>query len=114
MFELIAYFLMFFSPGYKPFLTIIKPQLQKLSEISEEQVPPEAFQPTNLSRVAEQASPRAEENRLSVNHSASPQSEAGPNPSIRHDEDKIGLEKEDHPPQEGGYDCTVSWQNQTW
>uniref|UniRef100_A0A0F7Z535 Guanine nucleotide exchange factor subunit RIC1 n=1 Tax=Crotalus adamanteus TaxID=8729 RepID=A0A0F7Z535_CROAD len=95
-------------PGYKPFLTIIKPQLQKLSEISEEQVPLEVFQPTNLSRVAEQASPRVEENRISANHSASPQNEAGPNTSIRHDEDMLGLEKEDHPLQEGSYDCTVS------
>ncbi|XP_032069019.1 RAB6A-GEF complex partner protein 1 [Thamnophis elegans] len=95
-------------PGYKPFLTIIKPQLQKLSEISEEQVQQEAFQPTNLSRVAEQASPRAEENRISTNHNASPQSDIGPNTSIRPDEDMIGLEKEDHPLQEGNYDCTVS------
>lgn len=99
---------MLFSPGYKPFLTIIKPQLQKLSEISEEQVQQEAFQPTNLSRVAEQASPRAEENRISTNHSTSPQSDIGPNTSIRPDEDMIGLEKEDHPLQEGSYDCTVS------
>uniref|UniRef100_A0A8C6Y5G5 Guanine nucleotide exchange factor subunit RIC1 n=1 Tax=Naja naja TaxID=35670 RepID=A0A8C6Y5G5_NAJNA len=95
-------------PGYKPFLTIIKPQLQKLSEISEEQVQQEAFQPTNLSRVAEQASPRAEENRISTNYSTSPQSDTGPNTSIRPDEDMIGLEKEDHPLQEGSYDCTVS------
>ncbi|XP_026559515.1 RAB6A-GEF complex partner protein 1 [Pseudonaja textilis] len=95
-------------PGYKPFLTIIKPQLQKLTEISEEQVQQEAFQSANLSRVAEQVSPRAEENRISTNHSTSPQSDTGPNTSIRPDEDMIGLEKEDHPLQEGSYDCTVS------
>ncbi|XP_070598679.1 guanine nucleotide exchange factor subunit RIC1 [Erythrolamprus reginae] len=95
-------------PGYKPFLNIIRPQLQKLSEISEEKVQQETFQPTNLSRVAEQASPRTEENRISTNHSTSPQTDTGPNISIRPDEDMIGLEKEDHPLQEGSYDCTVS------
>ncbi|KAM6468313.1 guanine nucleotide exchange factor subunit RIC1 isoform 2-T2 [Liasis olivaceus] len=95
-------------PGYKPFLAVIKPQLQKLSEIAEEQVQPEAFQPINLSRVAEQASPRAEENRNSANHSTGPQNDAGPNATTRLDEDMIGLEKEDDHLQEGSYDCTVS------
>ncbi|ETE64095.1 Protein RIC1-like protein, partial [Ophiophagus hannah] len=81
-------------------------QVFSLAQSSE--VQQEAFQPTNLSRVAEQASPRAEENRISTNHSTSPQSDTGPNTSIRPDEDMIGLEKEDHPLQEGSYDCTVS------
>lgn len=98
---------MFFSLGYKPFLTVIKPQLQKLSEIAKEQVQPEAFQPANLSRVAEQVSPRAEENRSSASHSASPQSDPGSSSTSRHEDDMIGLDKED-PLQEGSYDCTVS------
>ncbi|KAJ7335488.1 hypothetical protein JRQ81_013429 [Phrynocephalus forsythii] len=97
-------------PGYKPFLTVIKPQLQKLSEITEEQVlQPEAFQPVNmLSRVTEQVGPRAEENRSPIGHSASPQSDAGSSSTTRHDEDMLGLEEEDDPLQESGYDCTVS------
>ncbi|XP_066474467.1 guanine nucleotide exchange factor subunit RIC1 isoform X1 [Tiliqua scincoides] len=93
--------------GYKPFLTVIKPQLQKLSEIAEEHVQPEAFQPVNLSRVSEQASPRAEENRSSASHNASPQSDTGSSSMSRHEDDMIGLDKED-PLQEGSYDCTVS------
>nr|XP_060618273.1 guanine nucleotide exchange factor subunit RIC1 isoform X2 [Anolis sagrei ordinatus] len=95
-------------PGYKPFLTVIKPQLQKLSEITEEQEQPEAFQPVALSRVAEQASPRVEDSRASASHSASPQNEAGSSPATRHEEDLLGLEEEEDPLQESGYDCTVS------
>ncbi|XP_077201064.1 guanine nucleotide exchange factor subunit RIC1 isoform X2 [Paroedura picta] len=94
-------------PGYKPFLTVIKPQLQKLSETAKEQVQPEAFQPTNMSRVAEQTSPRAEENRSSASHSTSPQSDGGSSSMSRHEDDMAGLEEED-PLQEGSYDCTVS------
>ncbi|XP_015262959.1 PREDICTED: RAB6A-GEF complex partner protein 1 [Gekko japonicus] len=94
-------------PGYKPFLTVIKPQLQKLSETAEEQVQPETFQPMNLSRVTEQASPRVEENRSSASHSASPQSDAGGSTMSRHEDDMAGLEEEDLL-QEGSYDCTVS------
>lgn len=98
---------MLLSLGYKPFLTVIKPQLQKLSEIAEEHIQPEAFQPANLSRVSEQSSPRAEENRSSATHSASPQSDTGSSTTSRHEDDMIGLDKED-PLQEGSYDCTVS------
>ncbi|XP_033029321.1 RAB6A-GEF complex partner protein 1 isoform X2 [Lacerta agilis] len=94
--------------GYKPFLTVLKPQLQKLSEIAEEQVQQEAFQPANLLRVAEQASPRAEENRSSAGHSASPQTDPGSSSMARHDEDMIAEEEEEDPLPEGSYDCTVS------
>ncbi|XP_030423733.1 RAB6A-GEF complex partner protein 1 isoform X2 [Gopherus evgoodei] len=94
-------------PGYKPFLNVIKPQLQKLSEISEEQVQPEAFQPVNPCKVTEQASPRAEESRSLTCHSTSPQSDSGSSSVSRHEEDMSGAEEED-PLQEGSYDCTVS------
>uniref|UniRef100_A0A8D0HFF1 Protein RIC1 homolog n=1 Tax=Sphenodon punctatus TaxID=8508 RepID=A0A8D0HFF1_SPHPU len=89
-------------PGYKPFLNAIKPQLQKLNDIAEEQVQPEAFQPVNLSKVTEQASPRTEES-----HGTSPQSDTGSSTASRHEEDMSGTEDED-PLQEGSYDCTVS------
>ncbi|XP_061874452.1 guanine nucleotide exchange factor subunit RIC1 isoform X1 [Colius striatus] len=94
-------------PGYKPFLNIIKPQIQKLSEIAEEQVQPEAFQPVNPSKATEQANPRAEESRTSSSHGTSPQSDAGNSNASRHEEDKSKTEDEDsfH---EGSYDCTVS------
>ncbi|NXY45799.1 RIC1 protein, partial [Ceuthmochares aereus] len=94
-------------PGYKPFLNIIKPQIQKLSEIAEEQVQPEAFQPVNTSKVTEQANPRAEESRTSSSHGTNPQSDAGNSNAGRHEEDKSKTEDEDSF-QEGSYDCIVS------
>ncbi|XP_072715119.1 guanine nucleotide exchange factor subunit RIC1 isoform X1 [Ciconia boyciana] len=95
------------SPGYKPFLNIIKPQIQKLSEIAEEQVQPEAFQPVNPSKVTEQANPRAEESRTSSSHGTNPQSDAGNSNTSRHEEDKSKTEDEDSF-QDGSYDCIVS------
>ncbi|KAM6362967.1 guanine nucleotide exchange factor subunit RIC1 isoform 4-T4 [Pluvialis apricaria] len=94
-------------PGYKPFLNIIKPQIQKLSEIAEEQVQPEAFQPVNPSKVTEQVNPRAEESRTSSCHGTNPQSDAGNSNASRHEEDKSKTEDEDSF-QEGSYDCIVS------
>ncbi|NXO58296.1 RIC1 protein, partial [Aramus guarauna] len=94
-------------PGYKPFLSIIKPQIQKLSEIAEEQIQPEAFQPVNPSKVTEQVNPRAEESRTSSSHGTNPQSDAGNSNASRHEEDKSKTEDEDSF-QEGSYDCIVS------
>ncbi|NXF07873.1 RIC1 protein, partial [Smithornis capensis] len=94
-------------PGYKPFLNIIKPQIQKLNEIVEEQVQPEAFQPVNPSKVPEQVNPRAEESRTSSSHGTNPQSDAGNSSASRHEEDKAKIEDEDSF-QEGSYDCVVS------
>ncbi|KAJ7396619.1 RIC1 like protein, RAB6A GEF complex partner 1 [Pitangus sulphuratus] len=94
-------------PGYKPFLNIIKPQIQKLNEIVEEQVQPEAFQPVNPSKVPEQANPRAEESRTSSSHGTNPQSDPGNSSASRHEEDKAKTEDEDSF-QEGSYDCVVS------
>ncbi|XP_075452761.1 guanine nucleotide exchange factor subunit RIC1 isoform X2 [Ascaphus truei] len=93
--------------GYKPFLNVIKPQLQKLSEVTVEQVQPEAFQPTVTSKVTEQSSPRAEESRNSASHSASPQSEPGSCNVSRHEED-MSREEQEEAFQDGSYDCTVS------
>ncbi|NWZ64841.1 RIC1 protein, partial [Acrocephalus arundinaceus] len=94
-------------PGYKPFLSIIKPQIQKLNETIEEQVQPEAFQPVNPCKVPEQANPRAEESRISSSHGNNPQSDAGSSNASRHEEDKAKTEDEDSF-QEGSYDCAVS------
>ncbi|NWZ79756.1 guanine nucleotide exchange factor subunit RIC1 isoform X3 [Poecile atricapillus] len=94
-------------PGYKPFLSIIKPQIQKLNEIVEEQVQPEAFQPVNPSKVPEQVNPRAEESRNSSSHGTNPQSDAGSSSASRHEEDKAKTEDEDSF-QESSYDCVVS------
>ncbi|NWT92687.1 RIC1 protein, partial [Urocynchramus pylzowi] len=94
-------------PGYKPFLSIIKPQIQKLNEIVEEQVQPEAFQPVNPSKVPEQANPRAEESRTSSSHGTNPQTDVGSSSASRHEEDKAKTEDEDSF-QEGSYDCVVS------
>ncbi|KAM9262293.1 guanine nucleotide exchange factor subunit RIC1 isoform 1-T1 [Morus bassanus] len=94
-------------PGYKPFLNIIKPQIQKLSEIAEEQVQPEAFQPVNPSKVTEQVNPRTEESRTLSSHSTNPQSDTGNSNASRHEEDESKTEDEDSF-QEGSYDCIVS------
>lgn len=94
-------------PGYKPFLNIIKPQLQKLSEITEEQVQPEAFQPVSMGKIPEQTSPRAEESRSSLGHGNIPQGETGGSCTVgRKEEDMARAEEE--PFQDGTYDCTVS------
>ncbi|KAL2294400.1 hypothetical protein Nmel_008130 [Mimus melanotis] len=95
------------NPGYKPFLSIIKPQIQKLNEIVEEQVQPEVFQPVNPSKVPEQVNPRAEESRTSSSHGTNPQSDGGSSNTSRHEEDKAKTEDEDSF-QEGSYDCVVS------
>ncbi|XP_048201934.1 guanine nucleotide exchange factor subunit RIC1 isoform X4 [Perognathus longimembris pacificus] len=95
-------------PGYKPFLNIIKPQLQKLSEITEEQVQPDAFQPVAMGKTIEQTSPRAEESRGSSSHGSIPQIEVGGSSVVsRKEEDTTSGDEEEHF-QDGTYDCSVS------
>ncbi|XP_016069729.1 PREDICTED: RAB6A-GEF complex partner protein 1 isoform X3 [Miniopterus natalensis] len=95
-------------PGYKPFLNIIKPQLQKLSEITEEQVQPEAFQPITVGKSPEQTSPRAEESRGSSGHGSVPQGEVGGSSMVARKEDDTARAEEEEPFQDGTYDCCVS------
>eukprot|EP00069_Balaena_mysticetus_P021287 bmy_03027T0 len=95
-------------PGYKPFLNIIKPQLQKLSEITEEQVQPEAFQPITVGKTPEQTSPRAEENRSSSGHGSIPQGEFGGGSLVSRKEEDTTRAEEEEPFQDGTYDCSVS------
>ncbi|XP_059780762.1 guanine nucleotide exchange factor subunit RIC1 isoform X6 [Balaenoptera ricei] len=95
-------------PGYKPFLNIIKPQLQKLSEITEEQVQPEAFQPITVGKTPEQTSPRAEENRSSSGHGSIPQGEVGGSSLVSRKEEDTTRAEEEEPFQDGTYDCSVS------
>ncbi|XP_004591873.2 guanine nucleotide exchange factor subunit RIC1 isoform X1 [Ochotona princeps] len=95
-------------PGYKPFLNIIKPQLQKLSEITEEQVEPDAFQPVTTGKSVEQASPRAEERRGSCSHGAVPQGEALGTSAVSRREEDAARAEEEEPFQDGTYDCSVS------
>ncbi|XP_018113730.1 guanine nucleotide exchange factor subunit RIC1 isoform X4 [Xenopus laevis] len=94
-------------PGYKPFLNIIKPPLQKLSAATVEQVQAEAFQPTMPIKFTEQSSPCTEESRISTSHSISPQSDTSSVSGIRHEEDFSRQETEETS-QEGNYDCIVS------
>ncbi|KAF4025382.1 hypothetical protein G4228_017294 [Cervus hanglu yarkandensis] len=95
-------------PGYKPFLNIIKPHLQKLSEITEEQVQPEAFQPMTVGKTSEQTSPRAEENRSSSGHGSIPQGEVGGSSLVSRKEEDTARAEEEEPFQDGTYDCSVS------
>lgn len=96
------------SPGYKPFLNIIKPQLQKLSEITEEQVQPEAFQPISVGKTPEQTSPRAEESRACSGHGSLPQGEVGGSGLVIRKEEDTARTEEEEPFQDGTYDCSVS------
>ncbi|XP_051843619.1 guanine nucleotide exchange factor subunit RIC1 isoform X1 [Antechinus flavipes] len=94
-------------PGYKPFLNVIKPQLQRLSDITEEQIQPEAFQPA--SKVPDQSvSPRAEESRSSACHSSSPPGEAGNSGAASWTEGTMAGSPEEEPFQDGTYDCIIS------
>uniref|UniRef100_A0A2I3GGR9 Guanine nucleotide exchange factor subunit RIC1 n=1 Tax=Nomascus leucogenys TaxID=61853 RepID=A0A2I3GGR9_NOMLE len=95
-------------PGYKPFLNIIKPQLQKLSEITEEQVQPDAFQPITVGKTLEQTSPRAEESRGSSSHGSIPQGEVGSSSMISRKEEDTAQAEEEETFQDGTYDCSVS------
>nr|XP_042118421.1 guanine nucleotide exchange factor subunit RIC1 [Peromyscus maniculatus bairdii] len=95
-------------PGYKPFLNIIKPQLQKLSEITEEQVQPDTFQPITVGKTPEQSSPRAEESRGSSSRASISQSETGSNSVVSRKEEDTTQADEEEPFQDGAYDCCVS------
>ncbi|XP_078426702.1 guanine nucleotide exchange factor subunit RIC1 isoform X1 [Cetorhinus maximus] len=96
-------------PGYKPFLNRIKPQLQKLDEVTEEQIQPEAFQPLSrlsTSKAVEPPSPWAEDSRNTAGHVNSP-SDGGGSVS-RQEEDGQGEEEEEQPEDEGSYECSLS------
>ncbi|XP_064164306.1 guanine nucleotide exchange factor subunit RIC1 isoform X1 [Anguilla rostrata] len=93
--------------GYKPFLSLLRPQLQKLAETVAEQVQPESFQPSSASKLTEASSPRAEESRgpASLGASLPPEASTG---SARPMEDCPAEEQEEHNEEEGAYDCTLS------
>ncbi|XP_041080564.1 guanine nucleotide exchange factor subunit RIC1-like isoform X2 [Polyodon spathula] len=94
--------------GYKPFLNLIRPQLQKLVEVTPEQVQPEAFQPTSTSKLVEPVCPWPDDSRGGLaSHNTSVQSEEGSSAS-RLEEDSPGEEQEEQPLEEGTYDCTLS------
>ncbi|XP_032722383.1 RAB6A-GEF complex partner protein 1 isoform X5 [Lontra canadensis] len=95
-------------PGYKPFLNIIKPQVQKLSELTEEQVQPEAFQPVTVGKTPEHAGPRAEESRGSLGHGSVPQGEVGGGSLVSRKEEDATRAEEEESFQDGTYDCSVS------
>uniref|UniRef100_A0A8C0Q3D1 Guanine nucleotide exchange factor subunit RIC1 n=1 Tax=Canis lupus familiaris TaxID=9615 RepID=A0A8C0Q3D1_CANLF len=95
-------------PGYKPFLNTIKPQVQKLSDLTEEQVQPEAFQPITVGKTPEHTSARAEESRGSSGHGSIPQGEVGGSSLVSRKEDDTALAEEEESFQDGTYDCSVS------
>uniref|UniRef100_A0A671QWR2 Protein RIC1 homolog n=1 Tax=Sinocyclocheilus anshuiensis TaxID=1608454 RepID=A0A671QWR2_9TELE len=95
--------------GYKPFLSLIRPQLLKLMEVPVEQVQPEAFQPAGASKLSEPPLlPRAEDARGAVT-SAHPLPLDGPaGANARPLDDTLQEEQEEEPLEEGSYDCTLS------
>ncbi|XP_039519914.1 guanine nucleotide exchange factor subunit RIC1-like [Pimephales promelas] len=102
--------------GYKPFLHLIGPQLLKLSEVPEEPVQPEPFQPSGDS----EPEPRAEDTRGVVTSahplrprgvvtSAHPLPLDGPcGASARPLEDTPEEPEQQEALEEGAYDCTLS------
>ncbi|KAK1175973.1 RAB6A-GEF complex partner protein 1-like [Acipenser oxyrinchus oxyrinchus] len=94
--------------GYKPFLNLIRPQLQKLVEVTQEQVQPEAFQPTSTAKLVEPVCPWPEDSRGEpANLNTSVQSEEGSSAS-RLEEDIHGEDQEEQPLEEGTFDCALS------
>ncbi|KAL4597400.1 RAB6A-GEF complex partner protein 1 isoform X1 [Arapaima gigas] len=92
--------------GYKPFLNLIRPQLQKLVSASVDSIQPEAFQPVGTSKL-EPASPRMEDSRGPAPLGASLPAEAPGGPA-RPTEDHPVEEQEEKILEEGTYDCTLS------
>ncbi|XP_078252066.1 guanine nucleotide exchange factor subunit RIC1 isoform X1 [Rhinoraja longicauda] len=97
-------------PGYKPFLNRIKPQLQKLNEVTEKQIQPEACQPSSrlsISKAVEPPSPWSEDSRNTVSHINSSQNDNGSGISGQED-DGHGEEEEEPLMDEGSYECSLS------
>ncbi|XP_029921999.1 LOW QUALITY PROTEIN: guanine nucleotide exchange factor subunit RIC1 [Myripristis murdjan] len=103
--------------GYKPFLNLIRPQLQQLMESATEQVQPEAFQPSSQSSklggsegLGGPASPRAEDSRggTSPLGLALPSLEPTGGFSRPPSEDCPPEQTEEQGEEEGAYDCTLS------
>ncbi|XP_053096101.1 guanine nucleotide exchange factor subunit RIC1 isoform X2 [Pangasianodon hypophthalmus] len=93
--------------GYKPFLNLIAPELQKLCDVSVDQVQLDSFQPS-ISKMADPVLPRVEEHR-GVSTFTLPMTleiPAGSAPRIKEDNHKE--ESEDEAADEGAYDCTLS------
>ncbi|XP_038660175.1 guanine nucleotide exchange factor subunit RIC1 isoform X1 [Scyliorhinus canicula] len=96
-------------PGYKPFLNRIKPMLEKLNEVTEEQIQPEAFQPLSrlsISKAVEPPSSWAEDSRNAAGHLNS-QGDGGGSIS-RQEDDGPGEEEEEQLEDEGSYECSLS------
>ncbi|KAM3873794.1 guanine nucleotide exchange factor subunit RIC1 [Diretmus argenteus] len=103
--------------GYKPFLNLIRPQLQQLMESASEQVQPEAFQPSSQScklggseGLGGPALPRAEDSRgvtapLGLALPSLEPPGGFPRPPSEEGSPEQTEEQED---EEGAYDCTLS------
>ena len=103
------------SLGYKPFLSLIRPQLQQLMEVVVEQVQPEVFQPANPSKLGAEGGtppPRAAEASLSRGGASglgmALTSMAPPGAFPRPAEDRPLEEQVEQVNEEGAYDCTLS------
>lgn len=103
--------------GYKPFLSLIQPQLQRLMESTSEQVQPEAFQPASqCSKLSGSeglggaAVPRAEDSRGVVTPLglALPSLEPAGVFPCPPSEDCPPEQMEEQGEEEGTYDCTLS------
>lgn len=105
------------SLGYKPFLSLIQPQLQQLMESTSEQVQPEAFQPASqTSKLSASeglggvAAPRVEDSRgvAAPLGMALPSLEPAGGSPRPPSEDSPPEQSEEQTEEEGTYDCTLS------
>lgn len=96
-----------FSLGYKPFLNLVAPELQKLCDVPVDQVQLDSFQPS-ISKMADPVLPRVEEHRgvAAFTLPMTLEIPAGSAPRIKEDNHKE--ESEDEAAEEGAYDCTLS------
>uniref|UniRef100_A0A8K9UTV1 Protein RIC1 homolog n=1 Tax=Oncorhynchus mykiss TaxID=8022 RepID=A0A8K9UTV1_ONCMY len=95
--------------GYKPFLNLIRPQLQKLIETSVEQIQPEAFLPgASNSKLAEPqpGGPSAEDSRGPALLGLALPLE--PPRGLGTEDGGVPEEQEEQAVDEGVYDCTLS------
>uniref|UniRef100_A0A672J5A0 Protein RIC1 homolog n=1 Tax=Salarias fasciatus TaxID=181472 RepID=A0A672J5A0_SALFA len=105
------------SLGYRPFLSLIQPQLQRLLDAAPEQVQPEAFQPAGQSAKpggpegpGATAAPRPEDGRgpAAPLGLALPPLEPAGGFARPPTEDRPPEQAEEQSEEEGAYDCTLS------
>ncbi|XP_062868296.1 guanine nucleotide exchange factor subunit RIC1 [Trichomycterus rosablanca] len=93
--------------GYKAFLNLIAPELQKLCDVSVDQVQLDSFQPS-VTKLADPVLPRVEEHRVGTTFNHPMTLESPPGSPPRTIEENGEEETEEEAGEDGAYDCTLS------